>query len=206
VEELVMSRPIHLAVAASVALFLGTPARAADDDADFVKSAASGGMLEVELGKHAAKQAKDPDVRAFGERMAADHGKANQELKSAAQRAGLALPSEMEDEHRDLLQRLSKESGIEFDKAYMDAMVKDHEHDVDAFSAQAGQGKSEIDRWAAKTLPTLQAHLTRAKTIAERVAKIEDDDEASPRSGSGNMGSDAGRALDPGVTSVPGRP
>jgi putative membrane protein len=199
------SRIPFAALAASTALALGAPAWADDDDADFVEAAANGGMLEVELGKHAAQHAADPDVRAFGERMAADHARANQELKTVAQRAGFVVPSQMDDEHRAMFQKLSKLRGSEFDKAYMDEMVKDHEHVADAFRAQAKQMTSEVDRWAAKTLPTIEAHLRQAKTVAERV-EAADAGGAGHSGGGANLGGDAGRALDPSVTGVPGRP
>jgi putative membrane protein len=189
------------ALAASAVLALGAPAWGADDDAEFVKAAASGGMLEVELGKHAAQHAADPEVRAFGERMAADHGNANRELKSVAQRAGLALPSQMGEEQRAMLQELSELRGAELDEAYMDAMVKDHERDVDAFRAQAEQKETGVDRFAAQTLPTLEAHLKQAKSVAERVERA-----GKAGGGSGDAGRDAGRVLDPSVTGIPGRP
>jgi putative membrane protein len=191
-----------LALPFSAVLAFGAPAWGATDDADFVKTAANAGMMEVELGRHAAQHAADPEVRAFGERMVADHGKANQELKDVAKRAGLTVPGQMDSEHRDKAQKLSKLRGAEFDKAYMDEMVKGHEHVVGAFEEQAKDSQTEVDRWAAKTLPTLQAHLKQAEKVAERV----EDTEGSARSGSSNLGGDAGRALDPSVTGVPGRP
>jgi putative membrane protein len=156
-------------LAASALLALGAPALAAEPDARFVEEAASGGMLEVQLGKYAAEHAADADVRAFGERMARDHGKANQELKTVAQGAGLTVPTQMSEDHRGQLEDLTKLRGADFDKAYMDAMVEDHEDDVDAFRAQAEEKKSAIDSWAAKTVPTLEAHLAEAKRVAEQV-------------------------------------
>jgi putative membrane protein len=189
-------------LSASALLALGAPAWGAPDDADFVKAAANAGMMEVELGKHAAQHGADAQVRAFGERMVTDHGKANQELKGVAQRAGLAVPSQMDEEHRDKLQKLSKLRGAEFDKAYMDEMVKGHEHVIEAFEDQAKEPTSELDHWAAKTLPTLQAHLQQAEKVAESVEGAE----GSAGGGSSNLGGDAGRALDPSVTGVPGRP
>jgi putative membrane protein len=189
--------------AAAAILAAGAPAWGAAADADFVKAAASGGKMEVELGRYAAKHAQDAEVRSFGERMAADHGKANQELETVARGAGHPVPAQMTAEHRDEVQKLTKLEGAEFDEAYMDAMAKDHEHDVDAFRAQADEKKSDVDRWAARTLPTLEQHLAHAKRVAE---KVEAGAGAAGRSGSGNMGGDAGRVLDPSVTGVPGRP
>jgi putative membrane protein len=146
------------------AALLALPA-AAKTSADFVKAAASGGMMEVELGRYASQQAADPKVRAFGERMAADHGKANEELKTAAKSAGQSVPSAMDAKDRAKVDELKKLRGAAFDKAYMDAMVKDHEHDVDAFRAQAKADQSAVGRFAERTLPTLESHLAEAKSI-----------------------------------------
>ena len=185
----------------SAALALAAPAWAADDDGAFVAKAASGGLMEVELGKHAAKNAADPSVREFGERMVSDHGTANPELKTVAQGAGLAVPAQMNDEHRKMVEKLAELRGAEFDQAYMDMMVEDHDNDVDAFRDQAEQGESAIDRWAAKTLPTLEAHLKQAQSVAKRVEQA-----APPASRSSGNPADAGRAVDPASTGKPGRP
>src|SRR5262249_9556246 len=53
-------------------------------DRHFVKTAAEGGMAEVQLGQLAVEKASNPKVKDFGQRMVTDHGKANDELKSIA--------------------------------------------------------------------------------------------------------------------------
>jgi len=50
-------------------------------DSDFLKEAAQGGMMEVQLGKLAQEKAADEKVKQFGKRMDQDHSKANDELK-----------------------------------------------------------------------------------------------------------------------------
>src|SRR3990170_3646843 len=60
-------------------------------DRAFVMKAAHGGMAEVELGKLAADKAASSDVKQFGRRMADDHGRANDELKSWASKTGMTL-------------------------------------------------------------------------------------------------------------------
>lgn len=167
------SRSIGLPSLATAALLaFAVPGLAAGDDAEFVKNAASGGMLEVELGKHVAAHAADAKVRSFAERMVTDHGKANQELKAVASAAGLRVPSELDAKHREKLAELSALKGEALDDAYMKEMVEDHEHDVAAFREQAEQGESPIDRWAAKTVPTLEAHLAQAKSVSQRVGDV----------------------------------
>jgi putative membrane protein len=130
--------------------------------------------------------------------MVSDHGKANSELETLAKREGLVLPTALDDEQRELVEKLSKLEGSEFDEAYVEAMVEKHAATAEAFRQQADEGKSALDRWAAQTLPTIEAHLTHAKTLEKEIQ--------ARGVGTGNMGSDAGRALDPSVTGAPGRP
>ena len=162
-------RHLHV-ISLCLAGFVASSASAASD-ADFVRTAASGGMLEVELGRHASQHAASPSVRAFGQRMASDHGSVNQELKRVALQEGIAVPSGMSDEHREMFAKLSKLRGPEFDQAYMEMMVDDHEKDVAAFREQADEPRSEVDRFAAKTLPTLEVHLQEARTVQQSLGE-----------------------------------
>ena len=64
-------------------------------DYKFVKAAACGGMLEVNLGNVAAANSKNAAVQQFGLHMATDHGKAGQDLAQIASRKGASLPSQL---------------------------------------------------------------------------------------------------------------
>lgn len=148
-----------------LASLLAATSCTAQDDTEFVRQAASTGMLEVELGNYAAMNAEDPGVKRFGRTMADEHGQANQELELLAQRQGIRIQSGMTPEHREEATKLMKLHGADFDKAYVDAMVDGHEDAVDAFSAQAKQDRSDVDRWAAATLPKLRQHLDHAREL-----------------------------------------
>jgi putative membrane protein len=155
-----------LAFVVPVGLF-ASAAWAADTDADFVQETANVGMLEVELGRYATQHAADPAVRGFAQLMVSDHGKANAELAAIAKRHGLAVPAGMDEKHRAELEKLTELRGTEFDEAYMDQMVDGHEHTLEAFQEQAEEGRSEVDRFAARTLPTLKEHLGQARAIRD---------------------------------------
>jgi putative membrane protein len=143
-----------------------TTATKASVDQAFVLEAAKGGMAEVELGKLAAGKGSSERVKKFGQRMADDHAKANDEIKSLAQSKNITLPATPDAKEMALHDRLSKLSGAEFDKAYMKAMVADHKKDVNAFRNESQSGKDpEVKAWAAKTLPTLEEHLKMAEGI-----------------------------------------
>src|SRR3954447_112815 len=143
-------------------------------DQHFMQEAAQGGQAEVALGQMAAKQAANEDVKKFGQRMVDDHSKANEELKSLAASEGVTLPTDMDEKAKAMQQRLAKLSGAEFDRAYMEEMVKDHKKDVAEFEHEATQGNDpEVKNWAAKTVPTLKDHLDVAQNTAEKVgAKV----------------------------------
>lgn len=140
-----------------------------DSPEDFLKMAARGGMAEVEMGKAASTKAQDPEVKKFGEMMVADHGKANTELKALAAKMKIELPTDI-GEHKKMLVELNGKSGAEFDKAYVEQMVDDHEADVDAFSKQAINAKeTDLKVFAAKTLPVLKKHLEAIKAIQAKM-------------------------------------
>ncbi len=132
----------------------------------FMTEAAKGGMAEVELGKLAVGKAQNPEVKRFAQQMIADHTRANNELKTLAGKKSVTLPTDVGAEHKATMDKLSKLSGAEFDKEYVRAMVEDHEKDVKEFQTQSATSTdTDVKAFAAKTLPTLQSHLTMIKGI-----------------------------------------
>jgi putative membrane protein len=142
----------------------GTQKMMSSADTTFAMKAAQGGMAEVKLGQLAVEKASNPDVKAFGQRMVDDHGKANDQLKSVASAEGMTLPTDLNAKDQSEYQKLSQLSGAAFDKAYMKGMVKDHEMDIKDFQKEANNGKDpQLKSFASTTLPILQSHLQMAK-------------------------------------------
>jgi len=159
-------------------------ATGADDVRGFVERAAIAGMAEVQLGQMAIERATNPEVKQFAQMMVKEHTAAGQELESAV--AGqIALPTALDEKHRDLAERLGQLSGAEFDREYMKAMVDGHQDVRDLLDNRADEpgatgtagttGTDEkptelaVNGWAARTLPTVRQHLQMAEQIAERV-------------------------------------
>lgn len=141
-----------------------------DDDAEFITEAASGGIMEVQLGYLAVDKANTKEVKDFGQKMVDDHGKANKELIEMAKLKGITLPTKLSDDQQKKIDELTKKTGLDFDKAYMDEMVEDHKHDVDEFEEAAKDSKdADIKDWAAKTAPHLKMHLDLAKSTHEKI-------------------------------------
>jgi putative membrane protein len=127
-------------------------------DKAFMMSAAKGGQMEVEWGKLAAQKGQSADVRNFGNRMVADHTKANTELMGLAMQEGLKLPA-------------SKATGKwKSDKDYVNMMVKDHQKDLAEFQNEAQNGVDpDMKKFADKYAQVVKAHLDTVKEMQRRM-------------------------------------
>ena len=137
-----------------------------EEDSKFAVMAASGGMMEVQLGELAQQKASSQRVKDFGAMMVRDHTKANDELKNLAGMKNITVPPAPGEDHMDQITNLSKKSGREFDREYMKMMVDDHQEDIDEFEKCSNNSKdADLKAFAAKTLPVLRTHLDSAKAI-----------------------------------------
>jgi putative membrane protein len=148
----------------------GTAGTSADIDRKWVVEQLEEGDAEVRLGRLAEERAADAGVRAFGAMMVEKHTMAGTELKRIATRHDIA----QDPRHTpgsDQFEKLSKLKGREFDRAYLDMMVDEHEEALKAIEDKARDAGEHADvrDWAAKTLPEVREHLDRAKSLRERL-------------------------------------
>jgi putative membrane protein len=161
---------------------------AANASRDWVEDRMIGGMTEVKLGELASQKAQNADVKAFGRMMVQDHTKAGEELKQLASKHNIQMNAQLDDDHRNVIDRLSKLQGAEFDREYMNQMVDDHENTLEALEDRVEkQGTDEnptyqpkqdnnavesaLNQWAAKTAPTVQKHLQRARQLNDKLGR-----------------------------------
>src|SRR5438045_6778972 len=99
-------------------------------DAAAMKQLAQANLNEIEGGKAAAAKAQNPQVKQFAQKMAEDHAKMLEDLKTLAKSKGVALPDSVSLKDKAEMKMMERASGAEFDKKYMAQMVKDHEKDL----------------------------------------------------------------------------
>ena len=129
-------------------------------DSEFMTKAASGGMLEVEMGKQVATRAVTPEAKKFAQQMVADHTKANAALMALATKKNITLPTTLGDDHQKVLKDVLEKKGVKMDQEYMKEMLKDHQEDVKEFTdASVNASDPDIKALAAKNVPILQMHL-----------------------------------------------
>ena len=142
-------------------------------DRKFMEKAAGGGTAEVQLGKLATQKAESDQVKQFGQRMVDDHTKVNQQLRQLASTKGVALPASLDKTSQREYDKLSKLSGAQFDREYMNHEVSDHKKDISEFKSEAKKAKdADVKQFASSTLPTLEEHLNLAQA-ADKVARNE---------------------------------
>lgn len=155
-------------VAAS--LTLANAASLSSVDSHFVTSAAQGGLAEVKLGELAKQKGSNQSVTNFGDQMVKDHSAANDKLKGVVSNKGVTVPDSLNAKDQALYDRLSKLSGAAFDRAYINAMVKDHQTDIAEFKKEARVAKdADIKSFASDTLPTLEHHLQMAQDAQKQL-------------------------------------
>jgi putative membrane protein len=116
---------------------VASPQAARSDAQGFINDLTIAGLTEVQLGKMAMERAAQADVKAFGQMMVKDHSQAGDELKQVAAQLAIQPPAQLDQKHKDLVDKLSKLQGAEFDREYVNAMVQGHQEVLGKVRARA---------------------------------------------------------------------
>jgi putative membrane protein len=152
-------------------------------DKSFFEEAAIANLAEVELGRMAAERSTNAGVKKFAQMMIEDHTKAGDKLESIASQHNVILPVALDENHRELRDKLAALKGAEFDKQYITAMVNGHEDVLDTLGSRVDRANPQavvaeksdnivtmdLNRWAAEAYPVVQKHLESAKAVDEGV-------------------------------------
>ena len=141
----------------------------AGQDRKYFQEIAQANLAEIETGKLAQQKASAEEVKKFAQHMVEDHGKMLQEQQTMAKSKGVSLPKQPKKEHQAALKKLQGASGAQFDRAYMDQMVKDHQKTLNLVQEAAKNAKDpQLKQAAEKAVAEVQKHLEMAKQIAEK--------------------------------------
>jgi len=137
-----------------------------DNTREWMNKTAYAGNAEVELGQLAQQKSSNERVKNFAQMMVTDHSKANDDLKSIAGQKNVTLPTGMDEDHMKHKEDLSKKSGADFDKAYINMMIDGHKKVIDHLEkAQKDATDPDVKNFATQKLPTIRMHLDSAQAI-----------------------------------------
>ena len=137
-------------------------------DRDFVKDVTEMNEAELNLARLAADRAADPNPKKFAQMVIDDHTAAGDKLQSVAAQNNITPQAPIENKAEDASKKLSDKNGLDFDKAYADQMVDDHQKLVDKL-------ESRIDKTTLSEFKKYQTdHATgdRDKTETKAVAVV----------------------------------
>jgi putative membrane protein len=141
----------------------------------FVQKAEAGSQFEIQTGQLAEQQASSPKVKQFGKMMVKDHGAAAKQLKATLAKdkhAGLPADTPMNSEQTSNYDQLKGLHGSDFDKTYVQIMLKDHQEDAKVFQDYAKTGDDpSIKSFAAKTAKVIEKHLKHVQELQNNMQK-----------------------------------
>jgi putative membrane protein len=166
-----LKRTLLLAALVGTVFGLGALRAAAADedqrglsDQQFVAQASAAGLAEVNLARLALEQSNNADVKKFAQHLIDDLTKANKELNSLADKHRIPPAQTMDAQHQMLMQRLGQLRGEAFDRAFLDAMAKDHKEAISLFERESKDGQDkDLKKFASDTVDTLKHHLDMAE-------------------------------------------
>ncbi len=167
-----MPKILPACLAAGLIGFAAIPVSAALSaaDRDFVMSATSSGLAEIQAAQLAQERSSSAQVRQFAQRVLNDRTEANDTLQQIVGDEDLTLPTEPAGTDAAEVKRLGGLNGPDFDRAYAQDELRGHQRTVALFRKEANSGQDPaLKDFAQKTLPMLQQHLQMAQTLSATV-------------------------------------
>jgi len=139
----------------------------------YAPSAAMGDMYEIQAADIALERAKRADVKALAKMIKTDHTAASTALKTAVATAApdIAIPTDLDQRRKGLLDNLRSAGVNDFDKVYIDQQVAAHEEAVTLHRGLADNSDAPALAAHARTvLPKIEAHLQKAREIQTAIS------------------------------------
>lgn len=123
---------------------------------------------EIDAARQAKSKNVDGDVLAFAEMMETEHGANLEKTRTLGAASDTPDATAMKEKGKAELDALAAKSGDEYEKAYMEAMVKGHEDALKAIDEKMMPmaTREEVRQHLTDTRKAVETHLARAKEIA----------------------------------------
>ena len=159
------------------------PDQPRDENKDhaFVTKSVESNFMMIALGELTVSQSTNLDVKAFGQRIVAEHERLNTDLKQLAQKKSINIPDRISDADQKSIDGWKKQSGTAFDTRFVGQMVTDHEKAVDVYKKASNDARDpDVKAYATNALPKLEEHLKLARELKDKVAR-EDKPKPEPK-------------------------
>jgi putative membrane protein len=144
------------------------PAATANADQAFADTAAASDAFEIQTSQLALTKAKSAKTKTFAQAMIKAHTDSTSKLKAAAAKASPAITPQpqLTPMQQQTLEKLTAQSGAEFDTAYKQAQVDGHQMTLDKLKAYSASGaQPSLKAFATEMVPVVTGHLNMAKGL-----------------------------------------
>jgi putative membrane protein len=148
-------------------VLLTSPARAGNDEADFVTRASVGNLFAITESQLAIERADDPKVKTLAQQLVDDHKKAEAELDSAADGSGATAAAALDADHQTRATALQGKSGADFDKAYAADQGEIHSNLLTLYADYMLLGdNAKLKPLAIRMIPITEQQLKKVQALA----------------------------------------
>ena len=139
---------------------------------EFANSVAQSDGYELAAAQTALAQSRNPQVRAFAERMIADHEHMEQVLRAATNASGLEPPRpQVGGDQSSFLAALQSLRGDEFDREYGRQQMLAHTSALTVVRSYAQKGlDANLRSMAASSAPMIERHLQAARQLQQSLS------------------------------------
>ncbi|WP_263384167.1 DUF4142 domain-containing protein [Granulicella arctica] len=155
---------VAFTLAAASVYCVAEPQDTKSTDKTFIADSAQDSLAEINYAKLALQKSQDKNVREFASKMIKDHEMLIDSMKPFAKKLGVKAPSGPALVDHAKYTELKMKSGIDFDRAYVEAMVKDHHDDLQKF----------MDEMNKTADPELKAAVAKGETVIKRHTEMID--------------------------------
>ena len=142
-----------------------------DADRHFLDRADRDNLEEQELGRVVLEKTKNSDVRDYAQMLVDDHTKALKDIVDLMKDKRIAQPKGLPEAEHAAWNKLKGMSGAEFDREFINMMVRDHQDAVKEFQHESNMAQDyDVKMYANHVLPALQKHLQKAQELQEKIS------------------------------------
>ncbi|MBS1960850.1 MAG: DUF4142 domain-containing protein [Bdellovibrionales bacterium] len=167
-----------LAGGAFAAEMADKPAATPPNDAEIAQIVLTADNGEIDAAKLAKKRTKNADVKAFAEMMIDQHRAVTKDTKQLAKKIKLkpresAASRDLKESSKTADKALKEKKGADFDRAYVDQMVADHQAVLDTIDNQLlpNAQNAELKALLTKVRPAVAEHLEHAKELQAKLGE-----------------------------------
>jgi len=167
-----MKYQIFSALAFTAVAFFGVSGLGEVDEGQVLGKLKTINQTEIKVGQWAAEKATINEIKEYGRQLVKDHKNLDAQIHNFAATNKITVadiqPSE---EDKAAVESLQQATGADFDKKFLDTMVKGHEDAVSMVrTAKDDTQDSKFKNFLAKVVPSLEKHYKTAEKIEKKAS------------------------------------